>query len=452
MKKKKKQRKPISKKEFIFNVISLLLLISVGVFYEVRAYHFFKEEKTQKVLTDATLNGAVLDNNKIATSGSGLYKDNDGYYFKGDVNNNYVKFANRLFRIIRVNENGSVKLISYDLVGSFMNGNTTYENGNVRMFLNKTNNKINDTDHSGVYYDTIPNGDYFLKTTKYSIDKINKDKVEKSDKEFKDYITTLTLDDYITAGGKNSFLNISKYFYIIGIEGDNNILSVYEDGTIEPIDSSESSGVRAVFTLKKNLKITQGNGSIENPYTIDQKSYKNYVDNYIRLGNNMWKVYYDKNKVIKLALNGYYMQNNTFVKTNFATEDNIFDENNRHNIGYVLNHDLYNSLYYNNIILNNNYYIGSIGEENKYSYSSIYSNSINTKIGLLNIFDYNNTLFLDDFYMMNANDDNVIYVYKNNGVLEEVSANDERLVVPVIALNKGIIKRGSGSIDDPYEV
>ena len=48
-------------------------------------------------------------------SGSGIFitSDEDGlsYYYRGEVNNNYVRFANKLWRIIRINGNGSIRII-----------------------------------------------------------------------------------------------------------------------------------------------------------------------------------------------------------------------------------------------------------------------------------------------------------------------------------------------------
>ena len=48
------------------------------------------------------------------STGSGLYKstddDGDSYYFRGNVNN-YVSFANQLWRVIRVNGDGTIRLL-----------------------------------------------------------------------------------------------------------------------------------------------------------------------------------------------------------------------------------------------------------------------------------------------------------------------------------------------------
>jgi len=55
---------------------------------------------------------------KYTSDVSGLYSSNatnDGsitYYFRGNVTNNYVKFANHTWRIMRVNEDGTVRLVS----------------------------------------------------------------------------------------------------------------------------------------------------------------------------------------------------------------------------------------------------------------------------------------------------------------------------------------------------
>ncbi len=59
---------------------------------------------------------------------SGLYKasDDDGisYYFRGSVENNYVKFANKFWRIIRINGDGSIRMI-YDGTSIHNNGAST---------------------------------------------------------------------------------------------------------------------------------------------------------------------------------------------------------------------------------------------------------------------------------------------------------------------------------------
>ena len=79
------------------------------------------------------LKGTILANNKVQTTApssdnfingsgsSGLFSalDNDGtsYYFRGNVTNNYVSFANKTWRIVRINGDGTVRLI-FDVNGT----------------------------------------------------------------------------------------------------------------------------------------------------------------------------------------------------------------------------------------------------------------------------------------------------------------------------------------------
>ena len=49
--------------------------------------------------------------NSLVESGPGLYETADSYIFRGDVKNNYVSFSGKTFRIIRINDDGTIRLI-----------------------------------------------------------------------------------------------------------------------------------------------------------------------------------------------------------------------------------------------------------------------------------------------------------------------------------------------------
>ena len=90
------------------------------------------------------------------TNGKGLYytstntEDNKTtYYFRGAVENNYVKFGKDssgndiLWRIVRINEDGSIRLITQDIVGS-----------------SEFNVNYNDNAHVGYMYGTVGSSTY----------------------------------------------------------------------------------------------------------------------------------------------------------------------------------------------------------------------------------------------------------------------------------------------------
>ena len=447
---KKKRKKKIGKKEFCFNFISLLTVICIGIYFGGRSFYYYSKQNNTLNSEITILNEKILASNRVTKSGNGLHQDKNGYYFKGKVENNYVKFANRNFRIIRLNKDNTIKLISEDNASVFMWGDSTnYRDSNLYYWLNNTGSQ-----NTGIYYDTIPSVSKFLVKTKYSEDKLLKEKVKKSKSSYNDYVSILTIDDYVNASGKNSFLNNGKYSWVMGHDQDDMNLFISEDGSLDGTGNYEAYGVRPVITLKKNLKITGGDGSKNNPYTIDQGKATNYVDQYVKLGNDVWKVYQDKDGVLKLSLFKYVGSENSSVSIPFSNTTSEFNTLNVYNIGYYLNNKLVPILSYYNMMLDTDYYIGEISNDTSLNYSNIYSDKVVCKMGLLNIFDYNPTNDLTDYYLVNTMSSvgSMAYVYNNLGLLEEANVTEDKKIVPTISIEKKNIKKGNGTLDNPYTV
>ena len=76
----------------------------------------------------ATANTGTPDFSKVATTDEGVYAAQDdygtSYYFRGAVENNYVYFAGYYWRIVRVNGDGTLKLI-YDGTSAHANGESS---------------------------------------------------------------------------------------------------------------------------------------------------------------------------------------------------------------------------------------------------------------------------------------------------------------------------------------
>ena len=82
----------------------------------------------------------------ISTVNEGMYStlDNNGvsYYFRGDVQNNYLSFGGYLWRIIRINGDGSVRLIlDSDLVENYA-FNDKYDNEDIYSNMYYTNSTL----------------------------------------------------------------------------------------------------------------------------------------------------------------------------------------------------------------------------------------------------------------------------------------------------------------------
>ena len=229
---KKNLRHLIGIKEFIFNFISLVFALSVTLYFGGRCFYYYSLQSQEKKAASMTLNGMIMDTNPLVKEGEGLHQTKDGYFFKGNVSNNYVWFANRMFRILGVNKDGSVKAVSNDLVSIFMWGESdNYDSSNIRLWLTDTKDE-----HSGIYFNTIPKQDIFTKKTAYTIDTLKKDSIETGKDIYNDNVVSISLNDYINAGGKSSFLNNGKLFYLLGFSSDEENLYVEEDGSIRTCD------------------------------------------------------------------------------------------------------------------------------------------------------------------------------------------------------------------------
>jgi hypothetical protein len=100
----------------------------------------------KKILEDNTINQTTPDFSQAATTDEGMFSalDNNGVscYFRGAVTNNYVKFANFWWRIVRINGDGSVRLI--------YQGESATGNGQIGTRAFNTNR--NDNAHVGYMY------------------------------------------------------------------------------------------------------------------------------------------------------------------------------------------------------------------------------------------------------------------------------------------------------------
>ena len=86
------------------------------------------------------------------TSTVGMYMNNDDdgntYYYRGSVSSNYVKFAGYYWRVIRVNGDGTVRMI-YDGTSAHQNGEASSDRG---IGSKHFNDYINDNTYVGYMY------------------------------------------------------------------------------------------------------------------------------------------------------------------------------------------------------------------------------------------------------------------------------------------------------------
>ena len=111
--------------------------------------------KCPTVNDDGTVNVTSAESeNSLLCSAPDNY--GDSYYFRGNVQNNYVKFANFYWRIVRINGDNSIRLI-YDGTVAHANGD---ENGDRVVGTGPFNELSDDNAYVGYMYGTIESKTY----------------------------------------------------------------------------------------------------------------------------------------------------------------------------------------------------------------------------------------------------------------------------------------------------
>lgn len=249
----------------------------------------------------------------IASENEGLYTslDEDGatYYFRGNVTNNYVSFANRLWRIVRVNGDETVRLILQDSLeakefntsknstsyaGYTINSGEEIENSTIKTTLDTwyqenivnsnlnnfvaTSKYCNDTTSYSEKYHIYYNGyNRIAKNTTPSL--ICQDNSEGFGGKYRLKVGLLSADELVMAGAlydnanPSFYLNNNTDFYTM-TPSDYYYYSAYmmflkADGTLDDVSVSQKKAIRPVISLKASTVVV-GDGTIENPYKIDE--------------------------------------------------------------------------------------------------------------------------------------------------------------------------------------
>ena len=285
----------------------------------------------------------------------------------------------------------------------------------------------------------------------YQIDVFAGDKIVSEKKQKEGDITILSVSDYVHANGKNSYLNNGTYFFLLGTNEEGQNLYVDQDGSVQSCDNTEGYGIRPVFTLKENTTITGGNGTEKDPYIINQEE-TNRIYSYVKLGNDMWQVFEQKDNILKLVYYGYASINGAECIIPYSNTNSIYDVDDRNNIGYYLNRKYLSSLPYEDVLLPFDSYVGEISDDQGYQYENIFKNAVSTKVSLLNIFDpiVNNSL--EDYFHINLTSEvgSMAYNIYTNGFLYESDVREEKHIVPVVSINMEILKSGKGTLEDPF--
>lgn len=252
------------------------------------------------------------DLTSIASSEEGMYALNTdegkAYYYRGVVNNNYVKFANLMWRIVRVNSDGTVRLVldksaGYQNYSSLVNA-IDYTGYKYLFYDEMINNDIN-TYLETWYKESITDkgldkyvvnssycNDSSYSTTNYHTYFSAYDRLVNSSSpvltcketnadfggKYSQKVGLLSADEVALAGGYYGINNQNYYLY----NGENfftgtpaeyyyynaYVFMVNNTGALQITKVSDEYGIRPVISLVATATVS-GSGTSNDPYTID---------------------------------------------------------------------------------------------------------------------------------------------------------------------------------------
>ena len=284
---------------------------------EITCEFVFRDTQTlaNKILSSNTL---ITDAPTLTTSSnnasdkSGLYKStatNTGkptYYFRGNVENNYVKFAGFTWRIVRVNEDGTIRIVMQDGINS--NANYAFNsNNNNYTYMYYTNSQAKPTLEN--WYQTnigsksdlaknVASGAYYCEQAKVKVgdsatsgsatmttyNKYTPDFKCSSDGNGKGVVNAsvglLTYDEVVYAGGYHAQTNRKYYLYNSAntmwtmspagfTSGSANVWYVITSGDLYNGNVRNIDAIRPVINLTANTQISSGDGTKENPFIFE---------------------------------------------------------------------------------------------------------------------------------------------------------------------------------------
>ena len=237
----------------------------------------------------------ILTENTV-TSGNGLYLDNNEYIFKGDNVNNHLMIGDTKFRIIKINNDGTIKAIDttkrelkpwddrYNIETNINDGYNDY-------IFNGIDSRIKELIDSYYNDENIISSNIkpYFKTQNLCIGKrsatefINDGSIECSKTIENQIFGLIQVNEYFKATLDSNCNKIesdscSNYNYLANLSNTWTITAdkdttyrVYKlsYGSITLAKANVSSPSLITVRLDKNIVIDEGNGSEDNPYKIN---------------------------------------------------------------------------------------------------------------------------------------------------------------------------------------
>ena len=461
--------------------VTINLGVSVGLDYNDLTLpsngHLFEE-----VITTGPVSDIVIDN---LSSGS-TYDDGTDTFITGEEPNNYIWYSGKLWRAVSVNnEAKTTKLVTQWNISAinYSSGSTAFEGSYMEDWLN-------DTSADG-FLGNLRDYESFLVTDSVwdaTMDSTSLGSITRPNGEATVTATVglLNMYEYQTSyygtTYSKGYLNNGLYWWTLTPYDDSQIRYINNLGASNFSVPSYAYGIRPSINLKANIKIVEGNGTVDNPYRLNGDNdadlsgtllSSRYSGEYIRFGsgeNNLYRIVSHETSGLTKITSAEPLKDSGIFKT-LAFGNNVNYSDTNTTIGSFLNGDDYlinyvNSPYIDMIEENTIWYLGTVGSGESYKLSKYintnmtdYATITYAKVGLLRngelmasqIEKYNNNI---EYWTLTPYSSDYIRRINING---NAGNRDDSTVAygikPALNLKSNVvITSGDGTLQNPFEI
>lgn len=252
----------MKKFEKVFKIISIIFIIGCCLFYGGRLLFYYNKLKPAEVNGEVVkyIAQTIKENSGIAYENDGLYMNGSEFVFRGGVTNNYLSYSDRLWRIIKINQDGTVKLVLNEDASAEIYSLTSneYQSSNIYNYLN------ND------FLASLKDVDKYVSDMTVCSDTVSElSKIGCETKLENQKVGLIDINDFTSSiVNDKTYFNTESAIWLINPSSEGQMWVVYNNKLTKDV-ISERYGVRPVVTLKNDVKIKSGEGTSSNPYILE---------------------------------------------------------------------------------------------------------------------------------------------------------------------------------------
>ena len=257
-------------------------------------------------------NANILANALLSETSSLVDGENGVKFYTGA--NYYVKYSGKLWQVVSINSNGTIKLLSDDIVSAYTYFPDASEDTAVISYRDSNIQKFNDNK----FKNTLSNVTIYLEDSTWNYNNVaNGDNPPASDanKEVSSVIGLLNLYEFNKI--KDRFASELETPWFLISQKDNNKVWVANKNTTQEKKGDTFGGIRPSIVLRANVTYLEGGvGSKTNPYVLigeqtglaGEKLSSRFAGEYVTFDNKTYRIIETSEDGTKMLSTEYAME------------------------------------------------------------------------------------------------------------------------------------------------